>query len=571
MRRLVSVLLLVVALTCLLVGAATAALFGPDDRAHTGSLPVRGAASVAVVEPALLPLAGLEVRLTAQQADSRPLFIGAGNVVDVASYTDQVARTRVDEISLRRSLRQPLRLGSDPVAGAETLPAPPDGLDWWLASEVGEGEVALPVELPTARVGIVVAALDDEPLADLEVGASYRFPGAFGTGLGLVGVALGLALFSWLARPPRRPKAPPAPPPPPAAQPPSPPTASQQEPQQEASVWSRPTADRSAPRQPRVRLVGVGLACCLATAGCELPQRVDAQPSKVAASEAEGAEVVERWAVQRAEALRLLDAQPLGAVEQPPTLRIDQGAFEVARRLLDDETAEVSQDLRLTRTRSPRLSSYPLWFVAVVEDVTGDVAKLQVHRRKSAVSDWQLVAQADVLASTTMPALAVDSAGAIRPVQPDDAAGLPAAPQDVAAAYVDLLDNPEAGGSDLVALDSFNQQMRSVVPTQSAVDGVRLEQSWSARPVEWAVRTDDGGALMFATLERTDGYRLKDPKSIRWPAESEQRAFLDDATDKTPTLEYLHQVLVYVPPTGAGQARAIGQYGGVVEGPAGDR
>jgi len=545
-RRFLSLLLWLAAVVCLLVGAATAALFGPDDRAQTGLLPVSGDAGVAVVEPRVLPVAGLDVQVTAQTGAERPLFLGLGNAVDVDSYTDGVAQTRVKQVQLRRSLKQPLRLVAAPVTGSDTLPGPPDEIDWWFAAQQGDGAVQMQVELPTTQAQVVVVALDGEPLGGLEVGASYHQQGAFGTGLGLAGLALGLVLFGWLAWPPSRPGAEPA---------------ARSEPIVEGSS---PAAEPLDQRQRRVPLVALALVCGLTTAACELPRRVDSQPTKLAASQDEGAEVVERWAAQRAEALRTLDPQPLSAVEQAPTLQIDEGAFEVARRLLDDETAEINQDLRLRSVQSPRLPRYPVWFVAVVEDAAGSVAKVQVHRRGTAAGDWMLVAQADVLSSTELPSMAVDSTGAITPVGPAEATGLQAPPQDVADAYADLLVDAAADGGELVTVDSFVQQMRTVETSQSSVEGVALQQSWSAQKVRWAMRTDDGGALMFAIFDRSDAYRLKSPKSIRWAAQSEQRAFLDDSTDKRPTLDYLHQVLFYLPPAGAGAARAIGQYGGVV-------
>lgn len=546
MRRFLSLLLWLAAVVCLLVGAATATLFGPDDRAQTGLLPVSGDAGVAVVEPRVLPVAGLDVLVSAQTDVERPLFLGLGNAVDVDSYTDGVAQTRVEQVQLRSSLNDPLQLVTVPVTGSDTVPVPPDEIDWWFATEQGDGAAQMQVKLPTAQAQIVVVALDGEPLSDLEVGASSYLQGAFGTGLGLIGLALGLMLFGWLAWPPSRPKAEPA--------------------ARSESIIDEgsPVAEPPDQRQRRVPLAALALACFVVTAACELPQRVDSQPTKLAASQDEGAVVVERWAAKRAEALRTLDPKPLSAVEESPTLQIDEGAFTVARRLLDDETAEINQDLRLRSVQSPQLPQYPLWFVAVVEDAAGSVAKVQVHRRETAVGDWMLVAQADVLSSTELPAMAVDSTGAITPVGSAEASGLQAAPQEVADAYADLLADADAGGGELVTVDSFVQQMRTVETTQSSVEGVALQQSWSAQQVRWAMRTEDGGALMFATFDRIDAYRLKSPKSIRWAAQSEQRAFLDDSTDKRPTLDYLHQVLFYLPPAGAGAARAIGQYGGVV-------
>ncbi len=554
MRRFVSVLLVLVAVPCLLVGVGTVLAFGTDDRVSSGLQPVSSGATVAASAPDLLRVAGPEVRVTARLPDSRPVFIGLGNAVDVASYTDAVALTSVDTVSARVSRTRPITLGVSQVAGGAALPAAPTEVDWWLASGAGRGEATVLVELPPDQASVVVFALDDQPLGDLQVRASYVLPGAFGVGLGLIGLAVGLTMFWWLVRKPVRAASPRGP----GAQP-------------ARDTGPRPGSGTGAERpgrsQRRALSVAVVLACALTLSGCELPRPVAGEPSKQAATDEEAAQVVARWAEQRAEALRLLDADPLDQVEAGPTLAIDEGAFEVARLLFEGDANEVRQDLRLVSAQSPRLARYPLWFVAVVDDRERDVSKLQIHSRETAAGPWRLVDQVEVLAGTNLPDLDVDGSGAIVPVGPDQGEGLTAAPQEIADAYAALLDDDSADGNDLVAVDSFVQQMRAVAPAQSAVKGVRLQQSWSAGDVQWALRTEDGGVLVFVTLARTDDYRLDDPRAIRWAEGSEQQAFLKGTKDTAPTLEYVHEVLVYVPPQGAGQASAVGQYGGVVSGP----
>jgi hypothetical protein len=160
----------------------------------------------------------------------------------------------------------------------------------------------------------------------------------------------------------------------------------------------------------------------------------------------------------------------------------------------------------------------------------------------------------------------MDETGAILPLAGDDTAGLAVSPQEVAQAYAGLLADPSTGGDEAVLVDSFVQQMRSITETQSSIDGVRFRQDWSARDVDWAARTGEGGALVFATMVRTDRYQLRPGTAIDWPEGSEQEAFLSGRAYSEATLRYLHQVLLYLPPAGGGQARAVGQYGGVVSG-----
>ena len=540
MRRYVSWLLFAAAVVVLLVGAALAILFGPDNRASTGPHPLDTAASVVVSAPEAIGVSGPTVVVTAAVPQNVPLFVGVGNAVDVASYADGVEQTRVDDVSL------PWEVTTSEVTGEVGFPAPPPSLDWWLATGQGRGEAAASVQLPDEPASYVVAALDGRSLDGLEVSASYEVTGAFGIGLGLVGLAVGLALFGWIARQAARAGG--------VGRPTAGPVSKERR--------ESPRATSGAGRAGRV----VATVALASTAGCAIPSGVAGEPTKLAASGSQATEIVERWAVRRAEALRQLDAAPLVSVEAAETLAVDRGAFQVARRLLVEGPQQIRQDLRLEAALSPRLTAYPLWFLAVVEDGERDVSKLQVHRRADAAGPWQLVAQAEVLPQTQLPELAMDETGAILPLAGDDTTGLAVSPQEVAQAYVGLLADPSTGGDEAVLVDSFVQQMRSITETQSSIDRVRFRQGWSARDVQWAARTGDGGALVFATMVRTDRYRLRPGTAIDWPEGSEQEAFLSGRAYSEATLRYLHQVLLYLPPAGGGQARAVGQYGGVVSG-----
>jgi len=539
-QRYVGWLLFAAAVVVLLVGAGLAVLFGPDNRASTGPHPLDTAASVVVSAPDAIGVSGPTVVVTAAVPQNVPLFVGVGNAVDVASYADGVEQTRVDDVSL------PWEVTTSEVTGEGGLPAPPPSLDWWLATGQGRGEAAASVQLPDEPASYVVAALDGSNLEGLEVSASYEVTGAFGIGLGLVGLAVGLALFGWIARQAAR-------------------AGGEGRPKAGAVPVERRESPRPTGGAGRVGRVVVAVALA-STAGCTIPSGVAGEPTKLAASGSQATEIVERWAVRRAEALRQLDAAPLVAVEAAETLAVDRGAFQVARRLLVEGPQQIRQDLRLEAALSPRLTAYPLWFLAVVEDGERDVSKLQVHRRADAAGPWQLVAQAEVLPATQLPELAMDESGAILPLAGDDTTGLAVSPQEVAQAYAGLLADPSTGGDEAVLVDSFVQQMRSITETQSNIDGVRFRQGWSARDVQWAARSGDGGALVFATMVRTDRYRLRPGAAIDWPEGSEQEAFLSGRAYSEATLRYLHQVLLYLPPAGGGQARAVGQYGGVVSG-----
>ena len=314
------------------------------------------------------------------------------------------------------------------------------------------------------------------------------------------------------------------------------------------------------------RAVAAALMCCL-VAGCQLPHRKDdLSVTKVAASTTQVEEVYDRYLKIRGNALHLLDARPLTSIESGPVLAIDSGALEVARRLLLTEKPQDKQTLRILDVLTPRLDAYPLWFVVVAADGTRDLTKVQIFQRETATSQWELVASPEILSSTTLPKLQTDESGALVGAPPGSDEGLVSSPAAALDAYAAALDDPGSGSADGVAVDSFIRAMREVAARQSAIEGVRFAQSWSARPVEYALRTVDGGALVFATLERVDRYHIDAGRAIDWPEGSEQEAFLSGRLFSTGVLRYFHHVLMYVPSESGDKPFVLGQYGGVVEG-----
>jgi outer membrane murein-binding lipoprotein Lpp len=317
-------------------------------------------------------------------------------------------------------------------------------------------------------------------------------------------------------------------------------------------------------RQRHICLVLAVLAVLVA-AGCSIPRHKADQPaSKVAVTRAEAEAVYERYLKVRASALELLDEQPLTAVEADPVLAIDTGALLVARRLLLEGRPDDSQDLEIVDVLAPRLTEYPLWYVVVARDGVRDLTKVQIFQRLTSTSTWELVASPEILSSTELPELRTDESGALLQIAPDGDAGLSATPSQALADYATVLADPADPARERVTEDSFVQQMRDVVAAQTRIPGVTFSQTWEDQPVQYALRTEDGGALVFGTLVREDRYSIADGTRVNWPAGSEQEAFLVGDLYSAAVLRYFHQLLIYVPPTGAGTPFVMGQYGGVV-------
>ena len=133
-------------------------------------------------------------------------------------------------------------------------------------------------------------------------------------------------------------------------------------------------------------------------------------------------------------------------------------------------------------------------------------------------------------------------------------------------AYAAALADPSTPGATYVLDDSFIEQMREAATASASIKGVEFSQDWGTKPVQYALRTSNGGALVFATLLRQDSYDIADGRAVNWPEGSEQKAFLAGKLYTAGILRYYHQVLMYVPPDGEGKPRVLGQYGGVVSG-----
>jgi hypothetical protein len=311
-----------------------------------------------------------------------------------------------------------------------------------------------------------------------------------------------------------------------------------------------------------MRRLSLLAAATLLLSGCaSIPsERDDTELSKRAAAQGDVDAIFDRYRAVRNAAVSLLDPKPLSTVESGPVLAIDTGSFEVSQRLSKTQDEE-SQDLVVTDVQTPSFTKYPLWFMATAFDPVGKVNRVQIFERTSAVDPWLLVSAPQTVLSTQLPELRHDGDGAALAVAPSSSTGMSMSPQEAADAYARALGSN--GTSTEVAQDDFIRQMRDAFDANSTLEGVGVTQDWAAEKVEHALRTDDGGALVFVTLLRLDTYDVQPGVRVSWPSGSPQEAFLAEGISSSGKLRYYHQVLLYLP-GGKERPRALGQYGGVV-------
>jgi hypothetical protein len=304
----------------------------------------------------------------------------------------------------------------------------------------------------------------------------------------------------------------------------------------------------------------VGTIALLASCGM-VPQPRRHVEMEQAVDKADVSQILDHYRDVRNTAIGLLDAKPLSIVESGPMLAIDSGSFEVSQRLSRTES-EDERELQVTTIEAPSFSRYPLWFMVTAFDPSARVDVVQIFERRTPVDPWLLVAAPQTVPSTRLPSVRHDGNGRAVRVAPSNGKGMAMSPQAAAAAYARALGSMSDTSGD-VERDDFIRKMRSAFVQANRLEGVSVTQTWAAEKVEHALRTDDGGALVWVTLLRLDNYNVQQGIKVSWPAGSPQQAFLANGISNTGKLRYYHQVLLYLP-GGQQKPRALGQYGGVV-------
>ncbi len=303
----------------------------------------------------------------------------------------------------------------------------------------------------------------------------------------------------------------------------------------------------------------IALVCC----GCSLPHHKDVGViDKLAATRADATTVLIHYNRVRTQADTDRDVATLRAVETGALLQIDAGLYHVSRVLDPGGSGARSAWTQPTEYVVPRLRRYPLWFVLVVENPDQKTQVAVLFNRASSTSSWKATYAPQLAATTRLPALADQQGGAVS-IDPEQANGLPYTPVDLLARYCRALSDPNSNDARDFPDDAFIAQMRQV---RSRTDrgNVRVTQTWTPMRGSNALRTADGGALVFGSVQRKDTFHIVGGKPIRWKKSNPAAAFDPNRIRSAATVTYVHQLLFYVPPRSLGNPRVIGQVGGVV-------
>ncbi|GAA4139816.1 hypothetical protein [Actinomadura keratinilytica] len=234
-----------------------------------------------------------------------------------------------------------------------------------------------------------------------------------------------------------------------------------------------------------------------------------------ALSKDEAQRVLARYADAANKAGQRLDGDALAAVETDPQLAMDRAAFRLGRAARRPFTP-----VRFVQSvfYIPRMQGYPRWFAAdTVTSATPPGAKQPrttrhalVFTQAAAGAPWLLAASPHP-GGDEMSRVRLDGDGYAQAVAPG-ASGLAVSPSRIGAAHAALLSGgPQAPGAGVLApgpqtTQSYDALRQAQVGLRK--NGVRLHTRFTpdSSPV-YALRTKDGGALVWYVLRQHESYR----------------------------------------------------------------
>lgn len=401
MRTFLTVVLSLLGGLLLLIGGAAALLVGPDDTASlpTGEVPARS--GVALTSYDLFPVRDLTLHVTAT-SEGGPVFLGVAHPVDARDYVTGVEASWVTGVDRSGALT------AEGIAGELQAPeVDPTTATFWQRSVSGTGARALDVTLGEEPVSIVVAPLGGPAATAVSFGVVV--PHLFVGALGAAGAGALLVTTAVLVRRRgRRDTGTSASAAPLAGAPPVDPPAVDQ------AAGRTPARGVAAPRAVQSRTVVLGLGVTLALGACSaLPSAVEhpGPPARIAADDDELAAALTSYGERRTAASATaaqLDGNGWAASDTDGLLALLQFRTTVAAAHAEPPAA-ATMAYEAIDTAVPTFTSYPMWFMAVLEQTTdgevGEVPQVRVFERERATAPWRASLALD------LPADAVDLPG----------------------------------------------------------------------------------------------------------------------------------------------------------------
>jgi hypothetical protein len=533
-RIALGLLLALVGLLVTLVGAAASFwLVGPDNTIDTGEQHLAGKGLAVMTAPDLLDRHGPTLHVTVTAA--KPVFVGIGQDLDVASYLGDSQYTRV----VKLDAAVPVKLSTQEMKGGVATLTPPAGLDWWIVKATGSGEQSVAWPIADGRYDVVVMNADGSAGADARVTLGVELAGAFTTcllvfGGGLVLLIVGLVLM-FLRR--RKRPAPPVP----------------------VAPSVMPYRPPSYQNQGKVGRVAGGLAVLtsllLMATGCvAVPEKNTSQgATRPAVTLADGQAVVKRYNEINNKANQARDPKLSETIEGDPTLAMTRAGYQIDSKI-DAAGKNKAKPFSYTEPEigAPQFSSYPMRFV-VASGVSDDPQSRQlgVWERQSAGTPWVLTHSVYPPATMKLPPM-----DGLRIPTKADMAKLPVLPQTAGANLAAYLSggakSPKAAlfvpSPGTVTMLSQRAKSKVADAKETYISTVADTFALSGEPLTFIA--SNGEALVFLAV--TEQYLQNvEPGSNAYWTSGAATAF-SSYVKYTQSLhqDYLHQVALVIPRTG---------------------
>ena len=549
-RLFLGLLLALAGLLVTIAGAAAAFwLVGPDDTIDTGEQPLSSKGLAVMTAPDLLDRHGPTLHVTA--SGKKPVFVGIGQDLDVASYLGSSEYTRVLRLSV------PPKFDTQEMKGGLTPLNPPTGLDWWTAKASGAGKQSISWSMADGPYDVVAMNADGTPGADVRLTLGMELPGLFGTCLVVFGAGLVLLFVGLLLMLVRR-RRPPAPvvPPVPQYQPPA----------------FQPSGSAPSGPQGLVRRVGAGAtgALLLLTAtGCVgVPEKNTSHPvTRVAVTVADGQAVVKRYNELNNKANQTRDAKLSETIEGDPTLAQTRAGYQIGRKI-DEAGKDKVKPFTYTKPQigAPQFSTYPMRFV-VNSGISDDPnsRQLGVWQRQNAGTPWVLTHSVYPSATMTLPPM--EELRTPAKADMDKLSSLPqSAGNDLALYLSGGTASPKAGlfvpSPGTVALLNNRAKDKAADVKETYISTVTDTFRLTGDPVTFISSSGEG--LVFLALTEQYLQRVEPGSNAYWT--SGAATAFSSYVKYTQTLhqDYLHQVALVVPQKGHGKIRILSVDGQLV-------
>jgi hypothetical protein len=211
-----------------------------------------------------------------------------------------------------------------------------------------------------------------------------------------------------------------------------------------------------------------------------------------------------------------------------------------------------------------RGTAYPRFFFTVLPGNHSQPPLVSLLTTKDATSQYRIAGSVALLPGARVPAVAEVTQGSA--VLAADARGLALAPGAVATQYAAVLNGgssaPEAAHFHA---DSFLSQVQQAASAQRATVARFGSYTQTHEPVPGgtlAIRTSDGGALVFTTLRRTSTFTSRAGNVATLPADV--RVLTGEVQASSFSSTAVEMLLFSVPPAGKGKAALVGASDGLI-------